>query len=123
MFEFKVNTAKNAVLCVLKGQFDAEEARRYTDRFKEACDKLQPGFTIISDLREYAPALDEAKEILQEGIQYALDSNRGRAFRIVNETIGSQVGNVQLNTSASRLGYEVEVVHSMDDVSKAMGWD
>ena len=123
MFEFKINSKRNAVLCVLEGQFDADEARQYTDRFKEACDQLQPGFTIISDLRKFSPAQDDAREILQEGIQYALDKERGRAFRIVNESVGSQVGNLQLNRSARQMGYEVEVVNSMDAVKWAMGWD
>ena len=123
MFEFKINTTRNAVLCVLTGQFDAEEARQYTARFKAACDQLNPGFTIISDLRGFAPAQDDAREILQVGIQYALDKKRGRAFRIVNQSVGSQVGNLQLNRSARQMGYEVEIVNSMDEVSSAMGWD
>jgi len=123
MFEFKLNTNRNAVLCVLKGQFDADEARQYTDRFIQACDQLQPGFTIISDLREFAPARDDAREILQRGIKYAIDKQRGRAFRIVNESVGSQVGNLQLNRSARQMGYEVEVVNSMAEVNQAMGWD
>ena len=36
MFEFRINAARNAVLCVLKGQFDADEARRYVAKFKAA---------------------------------------------------------------------------------------
>ena len=123
MFEFKINANRNAVLCVLKGKFDVDEAREYTLRFKQACDRLTPGFTIISDLREFAPAEINAQEILQEGIQYALDKKRGRAFRLVSENVGSQVGNLQLSRSARQMGYEVEVVNSMAEVSTAMGWD
>lgn len=123
MFEFRINTRRNAVLCVLKGAFDADEARRYVEKFKAACDQLEPGFTIISDLREYAPAREEAQPILQEGIQYAIDKQRGRAFRIVDESVGSQVGNLQLNKAARLMGYDVEVVTSMDQVNRAMGWD
>ncbi|MDX1569296.1 MAG: hypothetical protein R3200_02350 [Xanthomonadales bacterium] len=122
MFEFKINATKNAVLCVLSGQFDAAEARQYVSKFKAACDQLQPGFTIISDLREFAPAKEDAQKILQEGIQYALDKQRGRAFRIVDESVGSQVGNLQLNRSARQMGYDVEVVNSMAEVNEAMGW-
>jgi hypothetical protein len=123
MFEFKINLTRNAILCVLKGQFDAKEASEYVVRWKEACDQMQPGFTIISDLREFAPAKDEAKEILQDGIQYAIDKGRGRAFRIVTENVGSQIGNLQLNRTARKLGYEVDVVASMDEVARVMGWD
>ena len=122
IFEFKINNKRNALLCVLKGQFDAREARAYTDRFKEACDQMEPGFTIISDLREFQPAKEEAHEILQEGIRHALARQRGRAFRIVNETVGSQVGNLQLTKTARQMGYDVEVVTSMDEVVRAMGW-
>lgn len=123
MFDFRINKKRNAILCVLKGQFDAAEAREYTKRFMAACDEMTQGFTIISDLRDFSPAKDDAAEILKEGIQYAIDKKRGRAFRIVTESVGSQIGNMQLNRTARQLGYDVEVVNSMEEVNHAMGWE
>ena len=41
MFDHKINIEKNAILCVLKGQFDAEEARQYNQKFMEGIDRLE----------------------------------------------------------------------------------
>ena len=35
MFDHKVNLGKNAILCIMKGLFDEEEARRYIKKFKQ----------------------------------------------------------------------------------------
>jgi len=122
MYELKINTEKNAILCVLKGRFDADEAREYVQRFKEGVNRLEPGMVIITDLSEFVPSDDEARSILRDGSAYAVERGLGRGIRVVRDNVGSRVGNIQLNRSARELGYDVEVVTSREEAFRLLGW-
>ena len=122
MFEHKLNPGKNAILCVLKGKFDADEARRYNERFKAGVDQLKPGMIVITDLTEYVPAEEEVRAILQEGTEYALKKGIEHSVRIVTDSVASKVSNIQFNTTARRLGYQADVVNSMDEAKRLLGW-
>ncbi len=122
MFEHKINADKNAILCILKGKFDPEEARKYNESFKRGVDKLDPGMVVITDLTEYVPAEEEVRAILQEGTEYGLAKGIGHSVRIVEESMPSKVSNIQFNTTARKLGYQVDVVHSLDEAMKLLGW-
>ena len=122
MFEHKLNLNKNAILCVMKGQFDEEEARQYNIKFKQGVDQLDPGMTVITDLREFVPADESVRLVFAEGTEYALAKGIGRSVRIVNESVTSEVANIQLNKTARTLGYEVEIARSFDEAKKILGW-
>lgn len=122
MYDLKINPGKNAILCVLKGRFDADEAREYVEKFKEGVDRLAPGMTVITDLSEFTPTDDEVRRILQEGSAYAVNKGVDRGVRIVTEAVGSKVGNIQLNKTARELGYKVDVVHSLGEAKRLLGW-
>jgi len=120
MFDIKMNTNKNALLCVLSGNFDVKEAQAYADKFKEGVDKLKPGFVVISDLRRFSPAIDEAKDILQDAIKYSVSRGLSRVIRVVADSVGSKVGSIQLSRTARELGYEVEIVNTMEEAKKKL---
>ena len=122
MFEHKLNLNKNAILCVLKGQFDEEEARQYNVKFKQGVDKLEPGMTVISDLSEFTPAGEEVRLVLAKGTEYALSKGIGRSVRIVKDSVTSKVGNIQFNKTARSLDYEVEIVGSFEEAKELLGW-
>lgn len=122
MFDIKINTNKNAILCVLIGQFDYDEAKRYVKKFKAGIDQLKPGYAVISDLRDFSPAKEDARAILQEAIEYSVSKDRGRVIRIVADTVGSKVGNIQLNRASRQMGYEVDIVATLAEAEKLMGW-
>ena len=122
MFEHKLNLDKNAILCVMKGRFDEEEARQYNIKFKQGVDQLDPGMTVITDLREFVPADESVRLVFAEGTEYALAKGIGRSVRIVNESVTSEVANIQLNKTARTLGYEVEIARSFDEAKKILGW-
>jgi hypothetical protein len=122
MFDIKINEAKNAILCVLIGQFDYAEAERYVEKFKEGVNKLKPGYAVISDLRDFSPAKEDARKVLQEAIEYSVAKGRGRVIRILNDSLGATVGNIQLNKASRKMGYEVEVVSTLAEAEEKLGW-
>lgn len=122
MFEHKINPARNAILCILQGKFDADEARRYNERFKAGVDQLQPGMIVITDLTDYVPAEESVRAILQEGTEYALAKGIDHSVRIVTDTVASKVSNIQFNSTARKLGYKADVVNSMDEAKHLLGW-
>lgn len=122
MFDFKINPGKNAIMCILKGKFDADEAIDYVARFKEGVDRLKPGMVVITDLTEFMPTDDSVREILQTGSAYAVEKGVGRGIRVVAESVGSKVGNIQLNKTARELGYDIDVVGSLEEAKELLGW-
>ena len=120
MFDFKINANKNAILCVLIGQFDYQEAERYIKKFKAGLELLRPGYTVISDLRGYLPATKDAREMLQDAIEFSVCKQGGRVIRIVGDSVGSKVGNIQFNRAIRRKGYQVDVVASLAEAKKLM---
>lgn len=123
VFEHKINRSRNAILCVMKGKFNADEARQYNARFIEGVDQLEPPITVITDLREYVPADESVRAILQEGTAYAVEKGIKRGVRIVTEdSVTSSIGNIQFNTTARKLGYTVDIAHSMEEATQLLGW-
>ena len=122
MFELKINPGKNAILCVLKGRFDEIEARDYVLKFKQGVDQLQTDIIVISDLTEFIPTDDVVREVLSEGTSYALERGVSRGIRVVDESVGSQVGNIQMSKTARELGYDVEIVGSLEAAKQLLGW-
>ena len=122
MFELKINPGKNAILCVLKGRFDEVEARDYVLKFKQGVDQLQTDIIVISDLTEFIPTDDVVREVLSEGTSYTLERGVSRSIRVVDESVGSQVGNIQMNKTARELGYDVEIVGSLEAAKQLLGW-
>lgn len=122
MFEHQINENKNAIFCVLKGSFDEEEARQYNAKFKEGIDRLKPGITVITDLTGYTPAEESVRIILKEGTEYALAKGIDHSVRIVDESVTSEVSNIQFNKTARSLGYTVDVVRSFEEAKEILGW-
>jgi hypothetical protein len=122
MFEHQINENKNAIFCVLKGSFDEEEAHQYNAKFKEGIDRLKPGITVITDLTGYTPAEESVRIILKEGTEYALAKGIDHSVRIVDESVTSEVSNIQFNKTARSLGYTVDVVRSFEEAKEILGW-
>lgn len=122
MFDHKLNVGKNAILCILKGQFDEEEARLYNIKFKEGVDQLKPGMTVITDLSGFTPANEAVRLVFAEGTEYAVAKGIGRSVRIVEDTVGSEISNIQFNKTSRKLGYTVEIVRTFDEAKELLGW-
>jgi hypothetical protein len=122
MFEIKINTGKNAILCVMKGRFDQDEAREYVTRFKDGLDKLQDEVVIITDISEFTPSDEDVRTILREGSSYADKKGVARGIRVVSDNVGSSISNIQFNRGAREIGYKTESVHSLDDAKRLLDW-
>ncbi|MDM8515137.1 hypothetical protein QUF76_02970 [Desulfobacterales bacterium HSG16] len=122
MYQLKINAARNAILCVLKGRFEVDDAKEYVEKFKEGVDKLRPGFIVITDISEFIPSTDEVRLIFRQGTEYAVARRISRAIRIVSDNVASQIGNLQFNRTAKELGYKTEDVNSLEKAKTILGW-
>ncbi len=121
MFQIKINSTRNTILCILEGRFDPAEAKEYIKKFKNGVDKLSPNFIVITDISEFIPTDDDVRDILRQGTEYAVNHRMGRAIRIVSDRITSKIGNIQFNRAAQDLGYKAEEVSSLEDAKKMIG--
>ena len=75
----EANIDKNRLYQALKGFFNTEEIKEAADKTIEEVKKLQPGFDIINDIREFIPGT----EIVMRHIQRAQEFNKERGVRRV----------------------------------------
>lgn len=122
MFDHKLNLGKNAILCVLRGKIDEDEAQQFNVHFKQGVDKLKPELTVITDLRNFTPADEAVRLVLAKGTEYALAKGLGRSVHIVKDSLSSKVGNIQFRKTARTLGYEVEIVGTFAEAMELLGW-
>lgn len=106
MYDIRVDTAKNRVYLLLAGYFGSQEAQEGIDAFKAALDQLQPGFDVITDLRNFKPASRRVAESLAAVHQYEIERGMNCIVRIVDKrTLGAmQFERISKQTGVTVLG-------------------
>ncbi|MEZ4527608.1 MAG: hypothetical protein R2941_16940 [Desulfobacterales bacterium] len=122
MFQIKINYKRNALLNVMSGRIDAEEARSIVRKFQEGVNKLKPGFAVITDITDFVPTTEEVRNILRDATRYAVKHGLGRTVRIVSNNLTSSIGSIQFNRTEKNLGCMSEVVTSLSEAKKILGW-
>jgi len=120
VFDIRLHTKKNALLCIIKGKLDRSEAQAYVAKLQEGVDRLEPGFAMIADLRAFIPTGEEIYQVLLAGTSYAVDHGLSRVVRIVDDSVGAQVGQLQANRGSRELGYQTNVVTSMAEAERLL---
>ncbi len=122
MFQIKINYKRNALLNVMSGRIDAEEARNLVKKFREGVDKLRPGFVVITDITDFVPTTEDVRNILRDATRYAVKNGLGRTLRIVSDNLTSSIGSIQFNRTEKSLGCNAEIVTSLAQAKKVLGW-
>lgn len=122
MFQIRINYKRNALLNVMSGRIDAEEAKSIVKKFQEGVTRLKPGFAVITDITDFVPTTEEVRTILRDATRYAVKHGLGRTVRIVSDNLTSNIGSIQFNRTEKKLGCMSEVVNSMAEAKKVLGW-
>jgi len=122
MFQIRINYKRNALLNVMSGRIDAEEAKAIVRKFQEGVNRLKPGFVVLTDITDFVPTTEEVRTILREATRYAVKNGLGRTVRIVSDNLTSSIGSIQFNRTEKKLGCMAEVVGSLAEAKKLLGW-
>lgn len=111
MHNVSVDVQKNRLYITLGKLEKVEEILELGEAMREECKKLSPGYTCITDLREYE-LLEENYEIYIKGIQEFLrDLGVSQVVRVVRKF--GRWGHVQFDKTSMDLGYSAQSVDSM----------
>jgi hypothetical protein len=116
MYEIHADVKKNRVYIVLKEFMNDEQMKAAADKTIREIDKLRPGFAIITDISQYKPASPEGAKEIERAQAYAQQKGLKRVIRITGDIIGF----MQFQRIASKGGYVVDIVNSIEEADKLL---
>lgn len=121
MYDLKVNDKHNVMLIVIGGRMDMQEAVAYNAKYMDCIDHMQPGFAVIVDLTNFIATEEDVRVELKKANAYAVEKGLGRVVRVVPDSMTSAIGNIQLNRQARELGYQAEMVSTLEEAKAVLG--
>lgn len=76
----------NRLYINLSGSMDIEEGKKSNEATMEALERLDPGFDVITDIRNFEPGSPEAVELLEEGKAEIAANGASAAVRVMPES-------------------------------------
>lgn len=113
MHSIRADKEKNRLYLTF-GELDAvEEMVKVAEEIREACKDLRPGFTCLTDLRDFEP-LDEQYEYLITGVQeFLVNAGVSEVVRVVRK-FGTW-GHIQFDKSSMNVGYRGRYVNDLQE--------
>ena len=113
MHAVRADTAKNRLYITLGAFTSYDEMYEVALQLRNETNKLQKGFTALTDLRNYE-MLGKNYEALIKGIQlFLIDAGVSSVIRVVRK-FGAW-GHLQLDKASMDAGYHAAYVHSMEE--------
>jgi hypothetical protein len=76
----------NRLYINLSGSMGLEEGKKSNEATMAAVEKLEPGFDVITDIRNFEPGSPEAVELLEEGKARIAKNGASAAVRVMPES-------------------------------------
>lgn len=113
MHHVSVNTDKNRLYIVFRGNVDDNEATLAADETIKALDLVRPGFTVLTDLANAVPISTYATDNIKRGQLAIARKGVKKVARVVKNIVGAmQFKRVQREAG---IDYEVIQVTSMEE--------
>ena len=81
-----VDEAKNRLYINLAGSMDVEEGRKSNEATKAGIERLEPGFDVVTDIRNFEPGSPEAVELLEDGKAAIAQGGCAAAVRVMPDS-------------------------------------
>ncbi len=118
MYDVKTDIDKNRIYITIGKLKDETEMQSLAQNVKTECQKLQKGFTCITDLRKYE-VQDEIFEFYVTQTQEAmLLAGLSNVVRVRRET--GLLGHFQFDNASMDVGYHAENVTTMEEAEKIL---
>ncbi|WP_424017589.1 hypothetical protein ACOZ4N_17210 [Halorientalis pallida] len=114
-----VDEAENRLYLDLGGHFGPEEAKKANEATKEAVQRLDPGFEVITDLSEFVPGDQDAVKYIEEGKQVVREAGASAAVRVMGE--GSTTGQMHFErVGEDEEEYAVAMADTVEEAEKLL---
>jgi hypothetical protein len=118
-FKITANSEQNLLNIQFTGQVSIKESEQAIGVLVQEISKLTPGFSVISDLREFIFTDKNSLELLKNSMDYLKIRQVGKIVRVIGT---NKQGNALFElTSKNILGYHACTVPSMDKAKQYLG--
>jgi hypothetical protein len=116
MFDIRVNGFENRLFVAIKGTIEQPEAAQGYSKIAKAVNSLVPGFSVITDIREFEPATADVRLIFLNTMQLYLNSEMAIEVRVIhpNNPTASQV----FQRISRSIGYTAEEVFTVPEAER-----
>ncbi|MEN6394607.1 MAG: hypothetical protein ABFD53_12440 [Anaerolineaceae bacterium] len=116
MYSIRSNTFENRLLIILKGKIELDEANQISDKIIKSVKSLMPGYTVITDIQEMAPAMEDARQVFLTTMQAMKNAGLGLEVRVINPQ--NQVTANQFQRTSRAAGYTAQEVNSVSEAER-----
>lgn len=116
MYDIRANSFENHLLILLKGKLELAEANQAAEKIAKAVRSMMPGFTVITDIRELAPAAEDVRQVLLTAMQAMKNAGLGMEVRVVNPQ--NMVTANQFQRTSRAAGFTAQEVSSVNEAQK-----
>ena len=117
MVHIEANLVRNTLYLKLRGFLRGEEVRELADKAIFEANRLQPGFFVINDIRDFKPTDPVSAGELQRAQTYVYNAGVRRVYRVVGDSV---LGNLQFRKlqREAHANFEVVEVTEIEDAER-----
>lgn len=118
MFSIRTDTEKNRLYITIGLLESHGEIQNLLEDVEALLPALTPGFSCVTDLRQYRRVGDSGEELIQQVQKRLKDAGIARAIRI--ERRQALPEHVQFETGSQELGYPTSLVRSLEEAESLL---
>ena len=118
-FDIFVDTERNRLYITLNGFFNDEKARQAAEAVEEKIAQMQPGFTIVNDIRGFKPTTPAGAASIQKAQQKAVEIGVRHVVRVVTQE-QYNVAQMQFKRKGRTAGLISSEAVSVDEADKIL---
>lgn len=118
MYDVRMNPFENYITVTVKGKLEINDIQALAVRLLSDVKRLQPGFIVISDISEMAPASEDGRLVIQDAMRALREAGLGQAIRVVAPAM--QITANQMQRTSRAAGYTAIEVASVAEAERTL---
>jgi hypothetical protein len=118
--EIHSNHHKNRIYITLKGKVAMDEVIAVIEKIKSEIRSLKPGYSVVSDIVNFIPVNEEARQMIADTMKHMKDNGMGKVVRIISDSPTSQVTGYQWQRTSKSAGYQADTAPSLEEAEKIL---
>ena len=118
MHEIRTDQDMNRLYVTIGEIEDQNEMQAIVAEIKTAVEDLKPGFTCLTDLRNYEVGEEEDEKYIYEGQEVMVNAGLSKVVRVVKKF--GALGHFQFDKSSVELGYHAQNVNTIEEAEEIL---
>ncbi len=118
MHDVRIDLEKNRLYITVGKRENQDEIKTIVEKVGQACQTLKPGFTCVTDLREYEVGPEEDEKYIYQTQKTMVEAGLKNVVR-VRKQFGA-LGHFQFDKQSVALGYHARNVTSIEEAERIL---